>query len=113
MPMLEGEAEFLGATYVMEGSRLGGQLIARHVEGQLALEPGQGDAYFLGFGEETGAKWKELIGMLEARVPEGEEERAIGAAKAMFALFGNWMRGGAEQSSAGEIGSKEGTAGWN
>lgn len=47
----EYEAAFLGAMYVMEGSTLGGQYIARHVEDVLYLTPGEGDAYFRGYGE--------------------------------------------------------------
>ena len=80
--------------YVMEGSRLGGQMIARHVEEVLGLVPGRGDAYFRGFEEKTGSMWKESVGVLEARVGDGEEEAAVRAAREMFGLFGDWMRGG-------------------
>ena len=54
LPDLSDEALFLGALYVMEGSTLGGQLIARHVEETLGLEPGRGDLYFRGHGMQTG-----------------------------------------------------------
>ena len=93
MPTLNGDAALLGAAYVMEGSRLGGQLIARHVEKQLGLRSGEGDAYFVGFGDSTGAKWKELVALIERRVPDAEEDLAIGGAKAMFGAFGRWMGG--------------------
>ena len=42
----EFEAAFLGAFYVLEGSTLGGRMIARHIQPMLGLEDGQGDAYF-------------------------------------------------------------------
>src|ERR1700728_115310 len=51
-------AGLLGAMYVMEGSTLGGQLIARHVERVLKLTAGQGSAYFRGHKEQTGKLWK-------------------------------------------------------
>ena len=51
LPEFASDAEFLGAMYVMEGSRLGGLMIAKHVEGVLGLEAGRGDAYFRGGGD--------------------------------------------------------------
>ncbi len=48
LPEFGSDAQFLGAMYVMEGSRLGGLMIAKHVEGVLGLEAGRGDAYFRG-----------------------------------------------------------------
>jgi heme oxygenase len=91
-PMVDVES-LLGAMYVMEGSTLGGQLIARHVEKVLEFESGCGDAYFLGHGDQTGRMWKEFCSMLETRVPEDRAESVTLGAKAMFATFGDWMRG--------------------
>jgi heme oxygenase len=83
----------LGAMYVMEGSTLGGQLIARHVEKVLGFKSGCGDAYFLGHGDQTGRMWKEFCSVLETRVSEDRTESLILGTKAMFATFGAWMRG--------------------
>ena len=84
----EGEAAFLGAFYVMEGSTLGGRFIAKHVERVLKLEPGQGDAYFRGHGEGTGSLWKETTAAIAA-VPEDQAEIVIGAARRTFQAFGS------------------------
>ena len=84
-------AVFLGRMYVMEGSTLGGQLLARHVEAQLGLEPGRGDSYFAGYGDHTGQRWREFKALLEA-LPESEADTVIASAKNMFALFGESMR---------------------
>ena len=81
------EAAFLGAFYVMEGSTLGGRFIARHVETALGLLPGQGDAYFRGHEEETGAMWRETTAAIAA-VPESESEIVIEAARRTFQAFG-------------------------
>jgi heme oxygenase len=84
------KAAFLGAMYVIEGSTLGGQYIARHVEGALGLTPGIGDSYFRGYGDRTNAMWREVQQALEL-VNEAEAEVVIGAAKKMFSEFGEWM----------------------
>jgi heme oxygenase len=85
------EAVFLGAMYVMEGSTLGGQHIARHVEAALGLLPAQGDAYFRGYGERTGAMWTEFKGRLGA-VDAEHTELVIGAAQTMFQTFGESLQ---------------------
>jgi heme oxygenase len=83
---------FLGAMYVMEGSTLGGQYIARQVEEALGLEAGVGDAYFRGYGERTGEMWRTFRAVL-TEVPEDAGEDLIVAAQAMFAVFGDGLRG--------------------
>lgn len=87
---LPGKAAFLGAMYVIEGSTLGGQYIARHVENALGLSPGNGDSYFRGYGDRTGFMWREFQKALEG-VHEDDADVVIGAAKKMFSAFGEWM----------------------
>src|SRR5580693_9409415 len=91
LPELRDAASLLGAMYVMEGSTLGGQLIARHVELVLGLTAGQGNAYFRGHNERTGQLWKEFCHALRTNVPDSETDAVIAAAKAMFGVFGSWM----------------------
>jgi heme oxygenase len=92
LPEMRDAAGLLGAMYVMEGSTLGGQLIARHVERVLGLTAGQGNAYFRGHNERTGQLWKEFCDGLRTKVPGSETDAVIAAAKAMFRVFGSWMR---------------------
>jgi heme oxygenase (biliverdin-IX-beta and delta-forming) len=92
LPQMADAAGVLGAMYVMEGSTLGGQLIARHVERVLDLAPGQGDAYFRGHNERTGRLWKEFCDVLQTKVPDSETDAVISGAKAMFRVFGLWMQ---------------------
>lgn len=82
---------FLGAMYVMEGSTLGGQYVARHVEESLGFEPGRGNAYFRGYGQQTGARWKAFKHLLED-LPDESAPQVIAAAKAMFGFFGDSVR---------------------
>src|SRR3954466_11849701 len=48
----------LGSMYVVEGSTLGGAIIAREVERKLGLGPETGCAYFICFGRGIGIMWK-------------------------------------------------------
>jgi len=94
LPEMRDTASLLGAMYVVEGSTLGGQLIARHVELVLGLTARQGNAYFRGHNERTGQLWKEFCDALRTKVPDGETDAVIAAAKAMFGIFGAWMQTG-------------------
>ncbi len=92
LPKLDTEASLLGAMYVMEGSTLGGQLIARHVTRVLGLSDGGGASFFQGHGDRTGPLWKDFCGILRGRVPDSDADAVIYSAHAMFQTFGTWMR---------------------
>ncbi|SDG01250.1 biliverdin-producing heme oxygenase [Terriglobus roseus] len=83
-------AVFLGRMYVMEGSTLGGQLLARHVEEQLGFSEGEGDSYFRGYAEATGERWRQFKSFLE-ELPDEQADTVVASAKNMFALFGETM----------------------
>ena len=82
---------FLGSLYVMEGSTLGGTFIARQVQSVFGFSGGQGDAYFRGHGEATGALWRETTAVLAA-IPEEDADLVTGAARRTFAVFGAALR---------------------
>jgi heme oxygenase (biliverdin-IX-beta and delta-forming) len=65
LPKMDDLASLFGTMYVMEGSTLGGQFIARHVETTLHLTEGRGNSYFRGHGNRTGLMWKEFCEMLK------------------------------------------------
>lgn len=79
-------AAFLGAMYVVEGSTLGGQQIARHVEAALGMNATRGASYFRGYGELTAEMWRHFKAVL-TEVPDAESEVVIAAARAMFEVF--------------------------
>ncbi len=81
----------LGSMYVLEGSTLGGQYIARTVEQNLGLAPGEGDAYFRGYGDQTMVKWAEFRQVLET-IPEEHSAIAIDAARVTFEFVQNILR---------------------
>lgn len=69
-PAFDDPGAWLGALYVIEGSMLGGRVIARHLEDAFHWRDGRGYSYFLGHGSRTSERWKEVCALLEA-----EEER--------------------------------------
>ncbi len=91
----EYEAGFLGALYVVEGSTLGGRILARQVETVLELTPGQGNAYFQGHGAATGALWKEVTAEIAA-VPEEMSVRLLSTARRTFTAFRQALEGGGQ-----------------
>jgi heme oxygenase (biliverdin-IX-beta and delta-forming) len=93
LPEMNDLPSLLGTMYVMEGSTLGGQFIARHVEAALHLTEGQGNSYFRGHGNQTGFMWKEFCEMLRLQIPDEQTEAVVLSAKAMFSTFGTWMQG--------------------
>lgn len=90
---LETAAQHFGCLYVMEGSTLGGQVIARHVHERLGLTSGNGCDFFMGHGVRTGALWerfRDALGTFATCQPVAHEEIVLAATR-IFNLFGNWM----------------------
>lgn len=59
MQFLPGSsAEALGVMYVLEGSALGGQIIAKHLAKNLGLTAATGARYFYGNGPATHERWQ-------------------------------------------------------
>jgi heme oxygenase len=92
LPEMHSLPSLFGTMYVIEGSTLGGQFIARHVEAALHLSEGQGNSYFRGHGSQTGPLWKEFSEMLKLRIPDEQTDAVVVSAKAMFSTFGMWMQ---------------------
>jgi heme oxygenase (biliverdin-IX-beta and delta-forming) len=88
IPLLSGEADRLGALYVVEGSTLGGAFIAK------ALERSAADArrFFRGHRGDQGRLWRNLVKALDQLddIP-AEADDAERAALSTFAAFERWM----------------------
>lgn len=95
---------FLGAMYVVEGSSLGGQYIARHLADTLGLTEENGAAYFRGYGDRTGGLWQQFKAVL-AELPDADEDRVVVAAQAMFALFARTLSASSPQTPQPEMAS--------
>lgn len=77
--------EILGALYVSEGSTLGGQVIRKALRRNSAFAAIPESAFFTGYGEETGARWRSFISelnLLAANNPSLEPAAIVGARRA-------------------------------
>lgn len=87
---LDSPAAAIGALYVMEGSALGGQVLVPQLSRHLGLRPDHGARYFHGFGERTGAMWREFrqLAQQHAGTDEASQADALrGAAQTFEALL--------------------------
>ncbi len=82
-------AEVIGSLYVIEGSALGGRVIAPLLKRTLGLAQGRGASYFHGFGGETGAMWSSfrVLATLEIGDSPRDTLRACQSAKRTFAAL--------------------------
>lgn len=100
--VFEERPAMLGALYVVEGSTLGGQVIARHL--RQALGPavaGGGCAYFEGYGKrETAPMWATLRAVLDRSVEDGQSQGVVDGALWTFDALADWLTGCAAPASA-------------
>lgn len=84
-----------GQLYVLEGSALGGQLIARHLATTLLLGPQSGAGGMVPHGAETGVLWRGFKQALEDAGDSGtiEAEFVVAAARRAFATLDAWVAG--------------------
>ncbi|WP_419729546.1 biliverdin-producing heme oxygenase [Lichenicola sp.] len=95
LPALTGRPEAMGALYVVEGSTLGGRLIGRHMQRNPAI-PADACHYFNVYGEGTGERWREICDALERVSDPDTDDRAMGAANAIFARLQDWLMPGTD-----------------
>lgn len=91
---IESEAAAYGARYVIEGSALGGAVLARSFDSALRLN-GESLRYLTLHGRELGAHWREFCAELEqfgtTATPNMRAE-ACACARAVFKLYGAAFR---------------------
>ena len=91
LPSLSSRAEILGAVYVLEGSTLGGQIIARHLEEALGLRDGRGYRYFLSYGSRVSAQWKTFRAELLRASSATNDPIILKAARGTFEILHRWF----------------------
>ena len=79
-------AEALGSLYVIEGSALGGRVIAPQLNRTLGLTQGAGASYFHGFGGESGVMWNNFRVLASLEIGESSRNivRACDSARRTF-----------------------------
>ena len=86
---LEQLPQLLGSLYVIEGSALGGRVIAPHLKASLGIGPGHGASYFHGFGGDTGEMWRDFRVLTSLEIGESSKDtvHACRSAKRTFAAL--------------------------
>ncbi len=97
VPDLESRAQRFGCLYVLEGSSLGGTVIARHLREHLGIAEDTGARYFAGYGARTGSMWNAFRASLSAyalaHADDTQTEPAvIQGAQATFRNLRAWCR---------------------
>jgi len=88
LPPLATVPQLLGAMYVLEGSTLGGQVLAR----QLAKAGSQQVRYFTGYGALTGPRWKAFCQLLGEAAPDAAtEDEIVQSAIQTFQHLATWL----------------------
>jgi heme oxygenase len=88
---LRSSAEAIGSMYVVEGSTLGGTIIARHVERGLGLGRSNGCSYFRCYGDDVGPMWKAFGAKLLLLCRPGEQDAVVASANRTFELLHAWL----------------------
>jgi heme oxygenase (biliverdin-IX-beta and delta-forming) len=89
LPRIASVPSAFGTTYVLEGSLLGGAVIARAVHARLGL-PEMMTTYFSAAGEETGRRWGRFVTALNAfgaHASESERASVVRAAVETFEAY--------------------------
>jgi heme oxygenase len=88
---MRSPAEAWGSMYVVEGSTLGGAIIARHVEHSLGLGRHNGCHYFRCYGRNVRPMWTAFGARLLTRCSQAEEDVVIAAACRTFEMLHSWL----------------------
>ncbi|MEI6947261.1 biliverdin-producing heme oxygenase [Paraflavisolibacter sp. H34] len=93
LPLLENPLQALGALYVLEGSTLGGTIIAKMLQSNPHIQlPDAALTFFRGYGSATAAYWKAFRRHLDAAVrTEAEAEPVVRAANDTFLHLKHWI----------------------
>ena len=92
LPKIDNLFDALGCMYVLEGSTLGGQLIARELERRFGVTRQSGAAFFHGYGPDTGPMWMVFCSAIRICVDDhGRQQATVTAAQNTFACFAKWI----------------------
>lgn len=92
LPAVADFGAAVGTLYVLEGSTLGGQMIARQFREKLGVTPERGGRFFHGYGEATGRRWREFGQWAEGQAQRSQiSDTAVRGARETFGAFAEWM----------------------
>lgn len=87
LPPLSTLPQMLGAMYVLEGSTLGGQVLARQLA-KAGIDQGR---FFTGAGSLTGSRWKSFCHLLATAATPAQESEIVQSAILTFQTLAAWL----------------------
>ncbi len=82
----------IGCIYVLEGSTLGGQYIAKGLRKNLPPELQEATRYFSSYGDKTGSMWKQFKAFADETITEERDrEECLEAAAESFDAMARWL----------------------
>jgi heme oxygenase len=91
LPAIATLDDVLGVMYVLEGSTLGGVLLARHFEKSLGVGPDTGGAFWDFYGEKLRDNWTRYLQWLSESAADRDAHTVVSSAKATFQAYGAWL----------------------
>ncbi|KAA5532210.1 biliverdin-producing heme oxygenase [Taibaiella lutea] len=91
LPEITNDAQALGATYVIEGSTLGGQIIKKILGKQLGIDDDRVISFFNGYGENTNSMWDNFKNAIDKNSDIETYETVIAAANETFQKLSEWF----------------------
>lgn len=94
LPALPDLARGVGCLYVIEGSTLGGAMIAKELSSKLGIGgPAAGGAFYASYGRDIGPMWKRFGAAAERWCDsDARRDSAVAAAIDTFDCFDAWFR---------------------
>jgi heme oxygenase len=87
--------------YVLEGSTLGSQFIAKHIAAKFNITAGSGASFFNAYGRSVGEQWSAFRAFLTANTSHGDEDEVLTAARGTFETLSRWLAKPHVAASAG------------
>lgn len=91
LPEIQLAAQAMGMLYVLEGSTLGGSVIAKMLQSRLLSVPEATFYFFEGYKEQTMPYWFAFKNDLD-KLPVGQHQLCIDAANETFKAFSEWTK---------------------
>lgn len=100
VPTFDTAAKGFGASYVLEGATLGGQIITRHLNSTFGLNAEEGAAFFSSYGANVGPMWKEFGRIItEFSDANDADDEIVSAAIKTFDTFHQFLSRAAARSA--------------
>ena len=93
LPATGNWAAGFGCLYVLEGSTLGGKMIAHEMQRRFGIDQSSGASFFLSYGEDVGEMWRDFCRAVRAYVnTSARASFAVQAATETFQSLEAWIR---------------------